>query len=318
MRLTEILRNKSAQLYRSLLFELQLLLDRLKRTSTIVEVNVELVNYCNLRCKWCALDHRMKKQAMSKETLHKALKDLLFDKRFKSVKRLLFWSAGETLLHPDVLGMFDVVKTYKDSFAAAGKFFPEVRLLTNATALNPQLSKGLVDSGVVDSIRFSVDGGSREKYEEIRSGARWEAVRENIGHFVRINQGKIKTGIICIIEFGKEQNTNWMTEEFQTLCKSVDEVELRYPHDWIGNIEVNGLKKKFNNWCYFLNHSMVLLPDGDVTVCCNDLNGKGAIGNLNNKTLFEIYSSRRRKRMIFDFKHGRRETIELCRNCGGV
>ena len=96
MHLTEILRNKFAQLYWRLAFELQVLLDALKRTSTIVEVNVEFVNYCNLRCKWCALDHRMKKQAMSKETLDKALKDLLFDKRFKGVKRLFFWSAGPT------------------------------------------------------------------------------------------------------------------------------------------------------------------------------------------------------------------------------
>lgn len=294
------------------------LLSDMLETTELREINIELVNYCNLRCKWCSLDHAQKKYVMSEEILKRLFDNLASDKRFNGVKSILLWSGGETLLHPRLVDMLAIIKEYKDSFVRQGRSFPSVILLTNGVLLNKEISRKLVDLGLLDFIRFSVDGGSREKYEELRGGARWDVVDKNIIDFVAINQGKIKTGIISIIENGKDLCADWMSDEFRQLLQMVDDVELRHPHDWIGDIHVDGSQEKeFQNRCTFLFHTVVILPNGDVTVCCNDLNGKGAIGNLYKENLFQIYDSPRRREMIRNLKRGKRDKIDLCRNCRG-
>ena len=133
----------------------------------------------------------------------------------------------------------------------------------------------LLDLNVLDLVRFSIDGGSREKYEEIRRGAKWDAIEKNVRDFCGLNMARAKTGAICLIEYGKPCTTDWMTDEFKSLLRLLDHVELRHPHDWIGKdakVKADGLPQKpFKNSCYSLKHGLTILPNGDVTVCCGDL-----------------------------------------------
>lgn len=297
---------------------LEMLLMNISGNTTIVEIDLEFVNYCNLRCKWCSLDHAQKKDVLSEGLLRKFLENLLNDKRFRSVKRLNLFNGGETLLHPDFIGMMKIMKEYKSKFLERGRPFPAIDLLTNATPLREGLSRELIGLDIVDTMRFSVDGGSRQKYEELRPPAKWDTASKNIMDFIKINNGRVRTGIICIIEHGKPENTEWMTDEFKALCGAVDHVELRYPHDWMGDVKVEGHRKVFKNYCKFLFHSLCVLPNGDVAVCCGDLNGKkGVAGNLNKEDLYKVYSSRRRRELRYELLKGRRDRIELCRDCGG-
>jgi sulfatase maturation enzyme AslB (radical SAM superfamily) len=286
--------------------------------TTILEINVEFVNYCDMRCRWCSLDQNQEKSIMRKETLRKLLDNILSDIKFSSIRTLNLFNGGETLLHPDVMGMLDIIKEYKHKFTEKGRLFPVVSLLTNGMSLNERLAGDLIHTEVVDLIRFSIDGGSKEKYEAIRINARWDIVTKNIKKFIELNQGRVKTGIICIIEYGKAKNVQWMTSEFQEVCGWVDHVELRYPHDWMGDVSVEGYKKTFKNFCYFLIHNLVILPNADVVICCGDLNGtKGVAGNLYENNLYEIYNSAKRKKIINNLLSGRRNQIELCRDCSG-
>ncbi len=296
----------------------EMLLTTISGMTTITEVDLEFVNYCNLRCKWCSLDHMQKRSVMTGSLLRKFFDNLLFDRRFRSVKVINLFNGGEILLHPYLESMLNIIKEYKRSFIDKGLIFPKMDFLTNGTVLNAELSGKLVDLDVIDTIRFSVDGGSAEKYEELRKGAKWDVTSKNVRDFIKVNNGKIKTGIICIIESDKPKDTGWMSDEFKDLCSLVGHVELRYPHDWMGDVQVEGYEKVFKNYCKFLFHSLVLLPNGDVAVCCGDLNGKkGVIGNLNEKDMFRIYASRPRREMRYNLLRGRRDKIELCRNCSG-
>ena len=149
-------------------------------TATILMINLEFVNYCNLRCKWCSLDHTQKKEIMNERLLHILFQNLISDRRFREIKGLNLWNGGEILLHPNFVKMLKVIKKYKDIFLKKGLSFPCVYLLTNGILLNKELSNQLVNLDVVNVIRFSVDGGSKEKYEEIRKGAKWDIIFKNI------------------------------------------------------------------------------------------------------------------------------------------
>lgn len=289
---------------------------------TLEWLNLEFASICNLRCKWCSLDHDKPKQFMPRELLAKVLDDLVADPGIR-LDRIELHNAGETLLHPDLPGMFAEI-------AARKAALPRINLLTNAGALNAARTAAILDSGAVDDVRFSVDGGSRAEFEDLRRPAKWEQIRGNIERFLDANRAHarpLRTGVICIVDPAKPLTTDWMEPEFRALFARIDDVSLRHPHNWDGSAELGVDDRDYERHaavmlakkkvCYFLVKDMVVLPNGDATVCCADLNGRGVIGNANQSTLRELYFSHRRQQMLRLFEAGRKHDIELCRTCTG-
>lgn len=294
----------------------------LKFKTSITEINIEFVSYCNLRCKLCSLDHTKTKIRMSPETLKLFFENLLRDKRFNSVKTIHLYNAGEVLLHPKLSEMLDIIKYYKLLASEKSIHFPKIALLTNATILDKENSEILINSQVLDNIRFSMDGGNKEKFEEMRERAKWEVFVKNVRHFCELNKNSnkpISTGIITLVDYRNKLNTTWMSSEFIELLNLVDGYELRYAHNWGGDLLIEELnnksKKKYKIGCSLLMHQLVLLPNGDITVCCADLNSRGVIGNITEETLFMIYKKPQRRAMLKKFMLGKKKKIDLCKDC---
>ena len=292
----------------------------IKSKTSISEINIELASYCNLRCKFCSLDHEKPKIRMTADILKQFLENILEDKHFRSVKTIHLFNGGEVLLHPKFEEFLGIIKHYKLKAQARNIKFPYITLLTNAIALTEKNSQKLIRSEIINSIRFSMDGGSKEKFEEIRIGAKWNDFVKNITVFCELNKKSLmpmKTGIITLIEYEKKLNTKWMSEEFKKLLNMVDDYELRYAHNWGGDIEVEELKNKksFKTSCSLLMNQLVLLPNGDITVCCADLNSKGVIGNITKERLIDICYSPIRVEMLSKFVKGKKSDIDLCKNC---
>lgn len=294
----------------------------IRKKSSITEINIEFVSYCNLRCKLCSLDHEKTKIRMSPDILKRFFENLLSDTRFRSVKTIHLYNAGEVLLHPKLLEMLDIIKQFKKQAREKNIFFPQIALLTNATILDEKKSKLLIDSNIIDNIRFSMDGGNKEKFEEMRERAEWNVFIKNIKTFCELNKNSnkpIPTGIITLVEYHNKLNTKWMSEEFKELLNLVDGYELRYAHNWGGDVEIEELKNKkksnFKTGCSLLMHQLVLLPNGDITVCCADLNSKGVIGNINKDNLYSIYTKPQRLEMLKKFMKNKKHEIDLCKDC---
>ena len=49
----------------------EMLLTTISGATTITEIDLEFVNYCNLRCKWCSLDHEQTRFVMTEDLLRK-------------------------------------------------------------------------------------------------------------------------------------------------------------------------------------------------------------------------------------------------------
>lgn len=294
----------------------------IRNKSSITEINIEFVSYCNLRCKLCSLDHEKPKIRMSADILKRFFENFLSDSHFRSVKTIHLYNAGEVLLHPKLMEMLDIIKQFKYQAKEKNIFFPQIALLTNATILSEEKSKLLINSRIIDNIRFSMDGGNKEKFEEMRKRAEWSVFIKNIKTFCELNKKSAKpipTGIITLVEYHNKLNTKWMSEEFKELLNLVDGYELRYAHNWGGDVEIEELKNKaktkYKIGCSLLMHQLVLLPNGDITVCCADLNSKGVIGNINNENLFSIYNKPQRMEMIRKFMKNKKHEIDLCKDC---
>lgn len=287
---------------------------------TLEWLNIEFCSSCNLRCKWCSLDHTKPRQLMSVETLDKVLGDLVGPEGFQ-LDRIELHSGGETLLHPELDAMLSVVAGYKARL-------PEVHLLTNAVALSEGRARTLLDSGALDLLRVSIDGGTAASFEELRAPAKWEKVHQNVSRFLDLNRESIRpirTGVVGVVDPERTLSTDWMEPEFQSLFARLDEVSIRHPHNWDGseNLGIDDVSYRFHEEiskgkvCYFLTKDLVILPDGRVTVCCADLNARGVIGNILESSLREVFFSPERLEMLRLFAAGRKDDIELCRSCTG-
>lgn len=226
-------------------------------------------------------------------------------------------------MHPDIPGMLSVIRRYKNTVSGN----PVFSLLTNGMLLSEKLSYQIVRSKSIDQIRFSIDGGTPDLYEWIRFGGKWDTLKRNIEKFIMINEisgNPLATEAICIIPPSLDNNSGF-DKDFLSLLSKIDKVSLRYPHNWDGSVElgvddtsyVNIANSRQGEVCFLLERNIVILPDGLVTVCCNDLNARGVFGSVLEEQLNSLVFNANRLRMIQLHKESRKSEIPLCRKCTG-
>lgn len=289
---------------------------------SITLLNIEFNSSCNLRCKWCSLDHTKKRKIMIPELLEHIMNDLASNP-FENLKRIDLHNGGETLLHPDLPNMLSIIRRFRPMLSQK----PVVGLLTNAMLLTPKVSEQIVRSRAITQIRFSLDGGTPELFEDIRRGAKWKTVAANILTFLHTNMragNPISTEALCIIP-SEGLPGGSMSPEFTGLLEKIDKVSLRHPHNWDGSVELgvddssyrNIASQRLGEACFLLERNLVILPDGNVTVCCNDLNARGVIGSVLHQQLRTLAAQPKRLAMLEAFRKGNKQSIPLCRNCTG-
>lgn len=282
------------------------------------EINLEFCSNCNLRCRFCALDHLKPKAYMSSEVLDKVFDNLFYDPRFKSVNQINLYNGGETLMHPKRLDLFERIQYHKERFKIKERRFPKIVLLTNGMLLREQLAKDLLSLKVLDEVGFSLDGGAPKEFEHLRVNAKWDKFATNLTNFVQIKEQiapSLQTFGICIVPEPKALNNSWMHPEFAKITDILDSVEYRRLHDWGGEVEIGNSQEVNKKGCSLLMKQLVVLPDGEVSVCCNDLNRKGTVGNLKDSSLNAIYNSEERRKYVDYLQKGLKSDLDLCKSC---
>jgi sulfatase maturation enzyme AslB (radical SAM superfamily) len=291
-----------------------------KKNVSLREINLEFNSSCNLRCQFCALDFDKPRQVMSAEVLQKVLFELETDVRLVNIQRINLYNGGETLLHPDRLAMLNLIGAAKQKARSENHRFPEVHLLTNGMLLREKLALQIIETGALDVIQFSLDGGTPERFESLRVNAKWQVFFQNVKNLHRLiheTGAMIQMKSITIVEEPHPLNESWMHPEFRELLGLMDHFELRRLHDWGGEVEIGGNQSKRVNkkGCSLLMHQMVVLPNGDVTVCCNDLNSKGVIGSMLQQSLYDVYTSEARMEYVVKLNQGKKAELPLCAHC---
>jgi radical SAM protein with 4Fe4S-binding SPASM domain len=284
-------------------------------------LNIEFFSGCNLRCTWCSLDHTKEHYEISLNTIKRVFDELIVSKKFK-LDRIDLHNAGEIFLHKNINEILEYIGSIKSKIPN----HPTISILTNATIFKEDTINTIFQTKCIDEMRFSFDGGNKESFESIRINAKYDKVYNNISSFLNKKdeyKSNITTEIICIVPPEKELSQDWMDEDFKFLLSKVDKVNLRYPHEWDGSSDIELSKNHYitnnneNKICYFLSKNLVVLPNGDVTVCCADLNSRGVIGNVNNNKLESIFMNTKRLNMLNKFTQNKKEEIDLCKNCIG-
>lgn len=154
-----------------------------------MNVNLELTDHCNLRCRMCSqsmreLAHGAEPTFMAFETWQAALQGLA---GLPDVDLCPHW-LGEPLLHPD----FDRFAAYAFAENAGNRLFRHFKIHTNAVLLPPgriQLLLGLTRApdmapDTLQAVHFSIDAFSRAAYAEVKGADKREVVYRNVERFI--------------------------------------------------------------------------------------------------------------------------------------
>ena len=187
---------------------------------------------------------------------------------------------GEPLLYPKIREAIEYIKAKNRRHT--------ILLTTNGTILN-KYAKFL--QGTVDRVIWSY---RKNNFDE-------ESIR------LLRRKGLIR---LLIEETPKEEFEKW---------SKFPRVEIKHLHNYGGNIDVSkwGLSKDIQQLrypCYHLWLAPAIRWNGDITICCNDPNGKESFGKYSNVfNLRSFWSSDRLLRIRESHKRG--DYKGLCVNC---
>ena len=237
---------------------------------------IETSSQCNLSCPLC-LNRSLEpsQRGLMDVTLFRSI----IDQMDPGLQDAYLHHRGEPLLNPAVVTMVRY---------AADKGV-RTRMHTNGLALTPDVSAGLVESGL-EQITFSLDSLDREAYEKKRPGSDLETVLQNIKHFLTLRSGlrnrKPVVHVLLMDETAGRRRPNG------TLPFEPDKLIVRKPHNWGGSLHRN--KGDFSGkllQCTFPWYAMVILFDGNVCLCPQDFFGSMRIGNAADTSLEDLWLS---------------------------
>ena len=143
-----------------------------------IEVQINNIGFCNLRCPHCPTHGTDEQHAIyqsKSHTMTRSAAEKIVAETFAHTKKVCTSGTGEGLLHKDLDAIVDGAARY------GVQFFTN----TNGTTLLPNLVGGLF--GIAE-LRLSIDGATPVVFEAVRRGAKYQKVMRNVLAVTRANE----------------------------------------------------------------------------------------------------------------------------------
>lgn len=272
----------------------------------IMEIN--LTDICNLNCNYCFCDHRGKHILKLEVVI-----DFIDDFKKLGGKAITFSGGGESTLHKNFMEIVD--------YAYCNEI--DLGLITNGAF---KYNSDLLDviGNCFKWVRISLDTVNKELYEKIKGKDYLDVVLANI---LLLKQYKCKLGINCNVTL--DMKVHDVESLISILADRVDYIQFRpvlprFSHketidlnnevwDYLKTVDNNKVVLSYDKFVDLLyeNNSFpftsceghffspILDSNGDVKVCMYHPNNDNfTFGNINNKSLTDIWYSQKRKDVI--------------------
>jgi len=271
-----------------------------------IHLDLESITACNLKCFMCFQSYDPPKLAYMDLSLFKKIIDEGVNKGLCSIKTQY---RGEPLIDRR---MIEMVKYAKDEGII------EVMFNTNATQLTEEKSIALIESGL-DKIICSVDGCTKDVYESVRIGAKFETVLSNIKNMQRLKEKMgSKNPIVRVQMVDTPRNHHQIDEYLNFWGEIADHVAIEDMLDW--NLDAEDYRPLEDFACAQFWQRLVVLADGDVLPCCRATRGGNekleVVGNAKKESIAGIWQGKKMTTFRELHKNGESHKMRLCRLCG--
>lgn len=281
---------------------------------------IEPTNACNFKCAFCfhsLSNDELKRKGFKKNILElddlKKIIDDIEKSKFK-IKVLRFSGFGEPLLNKKLPDMI--------YYAKEKNIAERIMVISNGSHLNYELSLELIDTGL-DEMLISVQGLSDHHYKKLCSVEfNFKELVNNI-KFYHLNKNNSLIHTRILSNGMTEQECNLYYETFNDitdgafidnifpLFKGVDYTGL--VHDY--NVDIEGKPIKDLNICVQPFNALFVHASGNVTVCSNDYLEKIDLGNIQQKSITDIWNGNKLYNFrVMHLRKLRKEHI-ICGDC---
>ncbi len=299
---------------------------------------LELTNFCNMDCDFCINSVMERKKAHMDFDLFKRMIDEI--KKNNLVEFITFHNMGEPLLYPQILGATEYALS-KDL---------KLGLCTNGLLLDKTFAEEIkrMDFHKLNLIISFQSVGYKNFERRHAKDITFDQYYEKILDFIRNVGFKCKSNISLRFWMfnNKILKDSSSYNDFESLLARICN-DLKIPFDsqqvffqklkQVGNIDQLRLIQIHKNLylelhCKYtwpglkpdqaqsgyceraLIQSFGILPNGDVTLCCVDYDGKTAIGNVTKQPLMDVLQSDKAKEVINEFSKGN-PVFDFCKQC---
>jgi len=302
------------------------------------EIIVELSYNCNLSCCMCGFGKDVNPYNKSKFLTFEKYKTILHQIGDKT-KTIRLNGRGESTIHPDFV---DILNYTRDKYAKIN-----INLFSNFSFNNKRILEALINNKV--QLFISMDSPVAKELTEIRKGARFQYIEENIknlnylpnrpfiiftiqeANFHRIydiakfaydnncqilyNTIRRDEGIETFID-GVNENEQSIINQFQKVKElySNSNLQFLYP-DQLAGIQLKVLNPTQThgtmNSCPALDRELCIFYDGTVTPC--NMFNPYVFGNIFKQSLNEIWSTKERIDFLSTYK-----SHYYCNNCANL
>lgn len=294
---------------------------RILLMNKIKHLMIEPTNICNLKCLFCTQSiSKRQKGMMTLDNFRKIAKLLP-----SSIKEVQLHFAGESVLNKDLPKMIKILKN------------KNIKTILSSNGTLPFENYENIINADLDHLIISFDGATKEIYEQYRRGGNFEIVIDNLKKIAKISGRKTE----LIIQFIVMKNNEKQIGEMKTLAKNigVDTLWFKSASLNIGSSEIlekniiDNAKKflpqdqKYSRYllkegklvykdrplsCPWIFRT-VILWNGDVAVCCTDLEGEVIVDNVLKEGSFDKIWKSKKYAKIRKLILGRK--LKICKNC---
>ena len=275
---------------------------------------LETNNTCNLRCPMCDTQSSIRKKInITTEHLDKIIR-MARDREPGVQKIFSFHTVGEPIVSP----------MFEDYLKILDRYNQKLDLSTNGILIDRKLDLLCKYSHLIDTIRFSIDGATKETYERMRWPAKFPKLIENLELFTKANKGnkyfkKVKIGsVIC--KTTKDEIAHHL--DFYQKYVPLKNIKFSFltslspTKEFFEDDVILEKHIRLNNPCSAIFGSEHhVLANGDVSPCSRDYNGEITVGNVFDEDFDSIVNSSRSVKLREEQLAGGALEGSLCATC---
>ncbi len=273
------------------------------------EIILEVTNQCNLRCRFCHFHGQgaVKKRrigSMDTRIWKKVLDEI---RQWNKPCGILTHGAGEPLLYPKLEDI--LIEASKISHLSTG-------FMTNGMLLTEDISQKLVELQV-NSIALSIDGVNPETHDYFRRNADLKIIEKNVETLIKLKEKAGSSfpmlsfnmvGYPEILDQVDDYVAKWLPHAESVMISTFRPIGSRKLWD----------ESKHHSFtkCPLLYNQVVISIDGDMGLCCEDINLDVPLGNVLKSDLISVFNNSEK---IIEYRkaHERQKinNLKLCSDC---
>lgn len=267
-------------------------------------INIETVNLCNASCIFCPRTSLTRKNGIMREAIFRKIIQRVSDENLP-LKTVCLNGFGEPLLDKRI---FDRIKYVKDKLHCSTIIFTNGQLLDRENAIK------MIASGL-DEVNISFNAMFKQDYEKVM-GISYDKTVRNIKGLLSLRRNTPKVYISCVYS---KKYTFDETEFLRRWGGVVDSVFMM-PAEVFGDLTKDdvytGYGYRAKKWpCFRLWKNAWVSMEGDIYMCCKDVNGGTRVGNLVKSRFSEAWHSPSMEKIRRIHLDGKQEKISLCKDC---